>query len=76
MRPRYEVQEFTICEGWVNTWSCENDDGDYEPTYFDTVNEAQLALNDFLTDMRYEYERGNIASPDDPENFKIVEVAI
>ena len=21
MKPRYEVQHFTLCDGWINTWS-------------------------------------------------------
>ena len=27
----YEVQQYTFCEGWVNTWQIHHEDGRTEP---------------------------------------------
>lgn len=54
----YEVQHFTICEGWINTWNIENDDGDMVSETFDTYAEAQAALNEFLDDIAHEIAAG------------------
>ena len=42
----YEVQTYTICDGWVNTWS---DDG--TPTVFKSFGEALDAIDEHLADL-------------------------
>jgi len=73
---RYEVQQNTICDGWVNTWH-EWDDGNNEiPMRFDTYEEAEVELMEYLNDYRKAYECGDIESPENPEDFRIVEVNV
>lgn len=42
----YEVQTYTVCDGWINTWHVDD-----EPQFFDTVEEAKTELEDFLDDV-------------------------
>tara|TARA_R110000782_G_scaffold37225_6_gene88167 strand:- start:543 stop:854 length:312 start_codon:yes stop_codon:yes gene_type:complete len=52
----YEVQTYTICDGWINTWRHSVDnitiDLSYdEPEFFDSFAEAVDALDDHLLDL-------------------------
>lgn len=71
---KYEIQHFTLCDGWVNCWSIEDDNGNYVPEYFETLEQAQVALQDHLEDTRMEFLEGNLETEDDPEDFRIVEI--
>jgi hypothetical protein len=42
----YEVQTYTICNGWINTWS-----EDDQPLTFDTLENAQKALQDYFDEL-------------------------
>jgi hypothetical protein len=64
----FEVQHFTLC-GWENVWTI---DGQKE--YFDSFADAEMAITDFLEDEQREYDLGNIESPYDREEFRIMEV--
>lgn len=72
----YEVQHFTLCEGWVNTWQIEDDNGDMVPETFDTYAEAQAALDEFFDDIEREIAEGHRAEGECYElsEFKIVHV--
>ena len=67
---RYEVQEFTICDGWINTWRDEHD----QPSYFDTMHDAFCELNSFLLDMQSAVKRGDMIDAPLIEDYRIVEV--
>lgn len=73
---RFEVQQLTICDGWTNTWTCwEGDSDDRVPETFSTFENALSALDQFLEEMDWEFENGNIESPYNRNEFRIVEVA-
>lgn len=70
----WEVQTFTICEGWINTWTvCKHGQ---EPTAqtFATREEAEAALAEFLDDLAFAASRGDIEEPEDPANYAICPV--
>ena len=70
----WEVQTFTLCEGWVNTWTvCKHGQ---EPTAqpFETREEAEAALAEFLDDIAFAASRGDIEEPEDPSNYAICPV--
>ena len=67
---KFEVQEYTLCDGWVNTWS--DDEG---ATTFNSEAEAQAELDWFLHDILQEVEAGNMADVPDKNTFRIVEVS-
>lgn len=80
MKTRYEVQTFTLCDGWTNTWSVSqqgSDDTYIEvPETFATEAEAQLALNEFLEEIQAEIDAGQRAPDEgyDPAEFHVVPV--
>lgn len=71
---KFEIQTYTLCDGWVNTWTIENEDGSSEKEYFNSYNDALSALNEFIADEAYEFNQGNIDSVYDRDDFRIVEV--
>lgn len=71
MNKKYEVQEFTLCDGWTNTWS--DDDG--ASTFQTKEEEAEAELDWFLQEMLEEVKAGNMEDAPDREDFRIVEVA-
>jgi hypothetical protein len=71
---KYEIQHYTLCQGWVNTWTITNEDGSSEPEYFETKEQAISALADFLDEENREYLNGNVESPYDIHEFRIEEV--
>lgn len=70
----YEVQQLTVCDGWVNNWTITEDDGEEIKSQFATYEEAEEELQAFLDDVRDAVARGHIEDEEDPENFRIVEV--
>jgi hypothetical protein len=70
----YEIQHYTLCDGWVNTWSIEEPNGESKPQVFNTFEDAVSALDEFLDDELYEYQQGNIDSMYERDEFQIVEV--
>ena len=75
MTKRYEVQHFTLCDGWVNTWSDYDEDGNETPSTYDSFEDALNELDSFLDDEQEAFEEGNIESPYDRDEFRIAEVA-
>lgn len=72
---KWEVQHYTMCDGWVNTWSV-IENGKETPQQFDTELEAQSELDEFFNDINLEIEYGE-REPEhgyDRDEFQIVEV--
>lgn len=70
----YEVQEFCLCGGWTNTWTFEDDEGEAQPSTFDSYEDARAELDYFIKDCEEEFEAGNVVDIPDREEFRIVEV--
>ena len=62
----YEVETQTYCDGWVNTWT-----SDDETQYFETPGEAFTALADFFDTLA----AAGMANQYDPEEYRVVEVS-
>lgn len=54
----WEVQHETIADGWVNTWTVEDESGDWVPQVYDTKEEAEAELTEFLKEIDLEIARG------------------
>lgn len=70
----FGIQHFTLCDGWVNTWTVHHEDGTSEPERFVSKAEAQAALDEFLAEIAEEIAIG-IRDPDlgyDRDDFRIV----
>jgi len=76
MTPRYELQTWTLCDGWVNTWSV-SDEAREAPETFATREDAQAALDEFLRDIQDEIDAGQREADEgyDLADFRIEEVA-
>ena len=66
----YEVQTYTLCAGWINIWT----EGLDTLVTFDTYDEAQKELQDFLIELANAVQAGHL---DDfsPEDYRIGKVA-
>jgi hypothetical protein len=67
--PRYEVQTYTLCDGWVNTWTVDD-----EPMTFDTPEAAEAEIDDFLADVTEAVEDGYMADGHDRADYRIVPI--
>jgi hypothetical protein len=69
----YEVQTYTLCEGWVNCWTT-----DGKPTTFETAQEAQAEIDNHIAESTETYIREGILSEGesayDPADLRIVEI--
>lgn len=64
----YEIQHHTLCQGWISTWT----DDDENPCVFATRHEAETALQDYIRDCQEAVERGDLAGFDAHE-YRIAE---
>jgi hypothetical protein len=67
----FEVQTYTICDGWVNCWTVDD-----EPQYYDTREEAEAEIAEFLDDIATEIQLG-VRKADEgysEEDYRVVEV--
>ena len=74
--PRYEVQHFTICDGWINTWLIEMPNGSIKPETFECFEEAEGAIEDFLAEIRMEIDAGDRAEEEgySRDEFRVVKL--
>jgi hypothetical protein len=49
---KYEVQTYTLCDGWINTWT----DEDENPIVFDNLEAAKKELLDHFKDLQESVE--------------------
>ena len=66
---RYQIEHFTLCDGWVNTW---RDDTD-APVTFASYDEALKALNNHYNELRESAESGFIDDYN-MSDFRIAEI--
>ena len=66
----YEVQTYTLCAGWINLWT----EGLNTLVTFDTFEDAQKELQDFLGELANAVELGHL---DDfsPDDYRIERIA-
>ena len=77
MNTRYEIQTFTLCDGWTNTWFIIDKDNSETPETFATEAEAQQALDEFLLEIQEEIATGQ-RLPDEgysPDDFRIAAIS-
>jgi hypothetical protein len=71
---KFEVQHFTLCDGWINTWTIENCHGESKPELFNTFEDAQITLDEFLLDEEESFDQGNTDSMYSRDEFRIIEI--
>jgi hypothetical protein len=65
----WEVQHWTLADGWINTWTIDAD----TPETFKTQKEAETALEDFLEHANSSDEPW-FAEPYDRSEFRVARV--
>jgi hypothetical protein len=77
MEKRYEVQTWTLCDGWINTWSICEEAGDI-PETFATREETYAALCEFLADIQAEIDAGQRSADEgyDADDYRVAEVQV
>ena len=70
----YEVQHYTFCDGWINTWTICDDEVNEIPERFQSYDEALIALNEHLDDMKFEYQIGNLDTCYHASDYRIVQL--
>ena len=68
----YQVQTYTLCDGWVNIWTDSLDD---TLVTFATREAAQAELNEYLSEAAYAVKAGYLEDFN-PEDYRIEEVAV
>ena len=68
---QFEVQHYTLCDGWINCWT----DGETgEPSVYKSYEVAKEVLDQFLRDEDEAYFNGDVESRFTADEFRIVEV--
>ena len=72
----YEIQHNTWCDGWVNTSTITDDDGNVTPLVFATQADAQAELDDYMGEINDQIASGEREADHgyDPSEFRIREV--
>lgn len=72
----YEVHHFTLCDGWINCWQSIDAEGVEAPEQYETLAEAEAAIDEFLADIAAEIAAGERGADEgyDRDEFTIVEV--
>lgn len=70
---RYEVQHYTLLDGWINTWSYAEGDGVMQPETFATADEAGAALEEYFQDLEDEVRTGQ-SGPYSRDEFRVQRV--
>jgi len=76
----YEVQTYTLCDGWLNTWTISEkvSRNTYTETLetFSTREQAQQALDEFLSDIQEEIAAGQRGVDEgyDRDDYRVAEV--
>ncbi len=66
----YEVQHYTMLDGWINTWSYAEADGVMQPETFATADDANAALDEYFQALEDEIVTGQ-SGPYSREEFRI-----
>jgi hypothetical protein len=69
MATKYVVEHQTLCDGWINTWTVDD-----EPEVFDTYQDAENALDSFLNEEKKAFKRGEIDNMYEADEFRITEI--
>ncbi len=70
----FEIQEYTLFDGWINNWVAIDEDGEAEIVRFESKNMAEIALSEYLHDLKRAVADGYMEDLPSRESYRIVEV--
>lgn len=65
----YEIQTFTLCDGWVNCWTFDDD----APITFNDKLEAEAYLVGYGVEINEAHKCGDLSDPFNENDYRIVE---
>jgi hypothetical protein len=68
---RYQIETFTLCDGWCNTWR----DDSATPVTFTSYDEALKELNEYFSELNEDVQNGFI-EPYNMSDFRIAEATL
>lgn len=68
----WEVQTYTLCDGWVNCWTVSEGDAEPQAETFTTRDEATKALRDYIADCILAVQDGDMSDAPTFEDHRIV----
>lgn len=72
----YQVEHYTLGQGWINCWTTYDDHGNPSPTLFDTKEDAAKDLKEFLAETMFHFQSGSLSSPESANNYRISAVNV
>lgn len=72
----YEVEHYTLCQGWINCWTTYDKHGNPHPTRFSSQKEAAEDLKEFIAESMFHFQNGDTDSPEDIHNYRISAVHV
>ena len=72
----FEIQHETWFDGWINTSTTEDADGNEIPLVFDTHAEAQAEIDDYMGEIDDQIKSGEREANEgyDVDEFRVVEI--
>lgn len=70
----YEVQHYTRANGWKNTWSYDEGDGEFLLETFVTRDDAEAALDEFFADLAEDIAAG-FCPPCTRDEFRVERIS-
>jgi hypothetical protein len=72
----FEIQHETWFDGWINTSTTEDADGNEIPLVFDTYAEAQAEIDEYMGEINDQIKSGERAADEgyDSDEFRVVEI--
>ena len=67
---KYKVETFTFFQGWINCWTDEAEN----PVVFDSRDEAEAELDEFLRDQEKAFKCGDMAEAYSSEDFRVTKL--
>jgi len=76
VKEHFEVQHWTVADGWVNTWTTYDENDDESPTTYDTFKEAMDALDELFDEIEAEFVARIREDKYDDSDYRIVKCCI
>jgi hypothetical protein len=71
-KEHFEVQHWTVADGWVNCWTMIDHEDNEHPQIYDTFKEAMDDLDDLFDEVLAEFAAGHREDKYDDSDYRIV----
>ncbi len=71
-KEHFEVQHWTVADGWVNTWTTYDENDNETPTTYESFKNALFDLDDLFDEVEAEFISGAREDRYDDSDYRIV----